>query len=44
MIHVTSYGEGIQRKTRETVLGSDAHTWISYSAGCWGILMDQADS
>lgn len=44
MIHVMSYGEGIQRRTRETVLGSDGHTWISYPAECWAILTGQADS
>lgn len=36
MVHVTSYGEGIRRKTWETVLGSEAHKWISYSAECGG--------
>ena len=43
MVHVMSV-EGIQRKTRETLLDSGAHTWISYLAECWGILMAQPGS
>lgn len=37
MVHVMSV-EGIQRKTRETLLDSGGHTWISYFAERWGNL------